>query len=273
MLKSYKNKQYFMKDHFDFLEKDEVMNNLMIGLLQKDYVVPDLLVAVTNKQERVLGMIAGKHMILAANTINPTLYNELVIYMDTVDYPGIIGPTQYSEVYKKMYSIHCNNTMNKLMSQRIYACDRINHVSHETGDFRLATIQDINTLIPWAYDFEVMIEGHANIENITEMLKKRILANILYVLVVNHEIVSMAQRTRPLAKTETVSLVYTPKDKRKKGYASRVVELLTQEILNDGKIATLYTDLSNPTSNKIYINIGYKPHCDSVVYKIDKSQT
>jgi hypothetical protein len=28
----------------------------------------------------------------------------------------------------------------------------------------------------------------------------------------------------------------------------------------------LYTDLANPTSNRIYMDIGYKPVCESVDY-------
>ena len=31
----------------------------------------------------------------------------------------------------------------------------------------------------------------------------------------------------------------------------------------------LYTDLSNPTSNKIYVNIGYEFVCDSADYAFD----
>ncbi|MCJ8010525.1 hypothetical protein MUG84_02060 [Paenibacillus sp. KQZ6P-2] len=32
------------------------------------------------------------------------------------------------------------------------------------------------------------------------------------------------------------------------------------------RFASLYTDLSNPVTNHIYMNIGYKPLADSVVY-------
>ena len=50
---------------------------------------------------------------------------------------------------------------------------------------------------------------------------------------------------------------------RGRGYASNCVAALTQKMLDQGrKFCFLYTDLSNPTSNKIYQQIGYRPVCD-----------
>lgn len=33
---------------------------------------------------------------------------------------------------------------------------------------------------------------------------------------------------------------------------------LTQDILDDGDVATLYTDQANPVSNRVYERIGYQ---------------
>ena len=57
---------------------------------------------------------------------------------------------------------------------------------------------------------------------------------------------------------------------RGKGYASACVAAMSQHLLDGGKtFCTLYTDLSNPTSNKIYQNIGYRPvvDCAMVTFK------
>ena len=65
----------------------------------------------------------------------------------------------------------------------------------------------------------------------------------------------------------TVGLVYTPPELRRKGYATACVAGVCREILKSGyDFCALYTDLSNPTSNSIYIKIGFKPVCDSVQY-------
>ncbi|BAY85818.1 GCN5-related N-acetyltransferase [Calothrix parasitica NIES-267] len=58
-------------------------------------------------------------------------------------------------------------------------------------------------------------------------------------------------------------MVYTPPEYRKKGYASACVAGLSQTLLGEGyKFCFLFTDLSNPTSNKIYQKIGYQPVAD-----------
>ncbi|MFP6594299.1 MAG: hypothetical protein VB860_04865, partial [Dehalococcoidia bacterium] len=45
--------------------------------------------------------------------------------------------------------------------------------------------------------------------------------------------------------------------------ATACVAALSQEMLDDGKeFCCLYTDLSNRTSNDIYMSIGFKPVCD-----------
>jgi predicted GNAT family acetyltransferase len=83
---------------------------------------------------------------------------------------------------------------------------------------------------------------------------------------VKGEMVSMAASTRPTPNNITISYVYTPNSERKKGYASDCVSAFTQILLDRGyKTTSLYTDLSNPTSNKIYTQIGYEPIMDSIV--------
>ena len=83
--------------------------------------------------------------------------------------------------------------------------------------------------------------------------------------------VSMAKKARPTKNGIVVNLVYTPHDQQRKGYATTCVAHLSQHLLNEGyKYCSLYTDLANPTSNSIYMKIGYEPVADSIVYKFIK---
>ena len=77
--------------------------------------------------------------------------------------------------------------------------------------------------------------------------------------------VSLAGVGRPTAHSMSVGPVFTPVEFRGNGYATSLVAQVSQEILDSGKtMATLYTDLSNPTSNAIYQRIGYRRVGDSV---------
>jgi predicted GNAT family acetyltransferase len=58
--------------------------------------------------------------------------------------------------------------------------------------------------------------------------------------------------------------VYTPPGRRGRGYATALVAALSAELLAAGRrFCFLYTDLANPTSNRIYQRIGYERVCDS----------
>ena len=61
--------------------------------------------------------------------------------------------------------------------------------------------------------------------------------------------------------------VYTPPEHRGRGYASALTAHVSAEQLAAGRdFCFLYTDLANPTSNKIYVAIGYRRVCDSIQY-------
>jgi len=75
--------------------------------------------------------------------------------------------------------------------------------------------------------------------------------------------VSMAGASGPTPNGIRVGAVYTPPERRRRGYASGLVAALSQEQLDAGKrFCFLYTDLANPTSNKIYQDIGYEAVSD-----------
>jgi hypothetical protein len=78
----------------------------------------------------------------------------------------------------------------------------------------------------------------------------------------------MAASARPTKNAIAVNTVYTPPENRGNGYASGCVAQLSQRLLDSGyKSCVLFTDLANPTSNKIYQNIGYKPVADFTAYE------
>ncbi len=63
--------------------------------------------------------------------------------------------------------------------------------------------------------------------------------------------------------------VYTPKAHRGRGFASRAVAEVSRRNLEQGIRCCLFTDQANPTSNKIYEAIGYRPVVDMVNLLVD----
>jgi GNAT superfamily N-acetyltransferase len=71
------------------------------------------------------------------------------------------------------------------------------------------------------------------------------------------EPVSTAFRKPATAGSARIGPVYTPAERRGRGYGSAVTAAATQDVLDDGAIPVLFTDRANPTSNKIYAALGY----------------
>lgn len=61
---------------------------------------------------------------------------------------------------------------------------------------------------------------------------------------------------------QRIGPVYTPREQRGRGYASAAVAEVSRRILAAGARPCLFTDQANPTSNKIYQAIGYRPVVD-----------
>ncbi|MFE7138031.1 GNAT family N-acetyltransferase [Streptomyces sp. NPDC057644] len=77
--------------------------------------------------------------------------------------------------------------------------------------------------------------------------------------------VALAGRTRMLAGTVRVTSVYTPPEFRGRGYGAAVTAAASRAALEEGAAEVLlFTDLANPTSNGVYLRIGYEPVADRV---------
>lgn len=71
--------------------------------------------------------------------------------------------------------------------------------------------------------------------------------------------VAMAASRNPSCGVARIGPVYTPPDLRGRGYGSAVTAAASADIQALNAVPVLYTDLANPTSNKIYQRLGYRP--------------
>ena len=87
---------------------------------------------------------------------------------------------------------------------------------------------------------------------------------------VEGDIVAMTGRARPTDNGVSINYVYTALDQRGNGYATSLVAHQSKWLLENGYgLCFLYTDLANPTSNRIYERIGYRQVAESAVYLVD----
>jgi predicted GNAT family acetyltransferase len=63
-----------------------------------------------------------------------------------------------------------------------------------------------------------------------------------------------------------VGPVYALPEQRRRGYGGAVTVAVTQAALDDGAASVvLFTNLANPTSNALYVRLGYRPLSDRVM--------
>ena len=154
------------------------------------------------------------------------------------------------------------------MKERIYELHKVNEIEYSHGTFRKGELTDLDKVLPWAAEFmKEAVSEEPTEEELEKYVRSKILSETLNIWE-DGQPVSIAASTRPAGKSISINLVFTPRPFRRRGYARSCVARLTEKLLNDGyQYCTIYTDLSNPTSNKIYQEIGYREVGD--LYEID----
>lgn len=127
------------------------------------------------------------------------------------------------------------------------------------GEIRVATETDFDLIYKWMDDF--IKETRIRAFDIESAVRNNIAKGFIYMLLIDGQPVSFAGFHDPVEllgkKIGRVGPVYTPKEFRKNGYASLITAHVTKKVIEQDAIATLYTQAENPTSNKIYQELGY----------------
>lgn len=125
------------------------------------------------------------------------------------------------------------------------------------GTLRLAAPEDRDLLVSWMEDFL----GEANLIGAAQAgaLVDARLRDQGLLLWDDEKPVSMTGLNPPVAGVVRVGPVYTPPPLRRRGYAGSAVAAVSRRALAGGaRRCMLFTDLANPTSNKIYAEVGYR---------------
>ncbi|MGW6191985.1 GNAT family N-acetyltransferase [Bacillus cereus] len=270
----YEDVLHFKKDVISFLEKNEQENNLILGVLQ--VAAEPIFMAVAKQGEEVTVVFlqtVEKQMIVATSEIGEEDIAELAKELTKVypDIPGFIGNKKVIQKLAEEIAILERKKTTLGMEQGVYELKRVKKKWSGDGIFRAVNSEELPLIEQWIYQFCEDVKLPTTKEEAKQTAYTLITTNRLFGLEVGGKLVSVAAKTRPTTNNITVNFVYTPKEERKKGYASICVAELSQRMLDEGyKTTTLYTDLANPTSNKIYQEIGYEKIMESVLIFLEE---
>jgi predicted GNAT family acetyltransferase len=156
------------------------------------------------------------------------------------------------------------------LAQRCYRLERLKEPQGVAGAARRAGEGDIELLTTWELEFEreAVPWEEAPLE-VTQDRLRRLLwrepeTGGFYFWEVEGRPVSLAGYGNPTPNSMRVGPVYTPPAERGHGYASACTAAACRFILDSGKsFVTLFADLANPTSNRIYMALGFEPVYDA----------
>jgi uncharacterized protein len=270
-LLKYEDPSLFKKDVKGFLEQDEVVNNLPLGVLQSAEKTPMLMAVVLKDEEIAWVMLQtqpSKIIFSKAASFSPEELQQIAEQMhhEFESIPGLIGDTKLIVELSGHLSKLRGVTAIVEMDQGLYKLEKVKGKIGSEGKLRALREQEHGLVKEWVYQFCKDVNLPIAMDEADAKAGELIKKGSLMGWEIDGEIVSMANTTRPTKRNINVNFVYTPIKHRKKGFASDCVAALSQMMLDQGyQTTSLYTDLSNPTSNKIYQEIGYEWVGDSVM--------
>ncbi len=277
--KEYKSIRKYFGEIEEYLLENEIENNLPLGILysfkNEDTLYkesPFLGLVTANSDVKLVAIMTPPHNLVIAGKEDYGVISKAVEYMrlNKILIPGVTGEKEIADRFAQLWGEHSECKIKVKMKQKIYKIDQVNNLVKSPGRLRKAYEKDIDLLQDWIVNsardmFNEDISKEEAYKSAESAIKK---ANIY--IWEDQKPVSMAVRTRPTKNAIVINGVYTPEKYRNKGYATSCVSALSQLLLQEGyKYCSLYTDLSNPTSNSIYVKIGYKPVSDSVMYSFE----
>lgn len=188
----------------------------------------------------------------------------------TPDLPGAVGPKGPADEFAALWQRRTGHRARLKMAERIFRLTRVVPPRPVAGHLRPATANDRDRVADWVRAFVLEAMGPEEDVSGAGTIADRWLGEPgrwLYVWDDGGP-VSMCGASGETANGIRIGAVYTPPELRGRGYASACVAAVSQAQLDRGRrFCFLYTDLANPTSNKIYQAIGYEPVCDVDEYR------
>jgi uncharacterized protein len=266
-LQRFNNIQKFSHEAQDYLFQHEAENGWLLGILDTLLHRPDrypqppyLAITKTNHDILAVAIRTPPHKLLLSKARNLEALTLIAQDLRQDTLPGVAGLVPEVEAFVQMWKTLTHQSSQRAVEMRIHQLTSVQPVIAANGHLRSATESDRALLVQWipAFISEVAEVDEDNVELIVDSgLKHR-----NFYLWEDNIPVSLVSGKCSYAFAR-IGSVYTPPEYRQKGYATACVAALSQKLLDQGcHCCYLLTDLTNPTSNRIYRQIGYRPISD-----------
>jgi len=263
----------FLEQAGGLLLRDEARHNLAFGIVSFALDHPDVYSEVRGWVVREGGDVVGAalrtppyNLVLARPAARGAL--EVLAESITEELPGVVGAVPEVDAFASGWSGLHGVTPTTRFDQRIYALEELVPPRGVDGAMRRASVEDRALVLEWMTAFtDEALRGGDDPRRIERSVDARLGAEGaggICLWEAGGMPVSLAGFGGPTPNGLRIGPVYTPPEHRGCGYGSAVTAAASQVALDRGKrFCFLYTDLANPTSNAIYMRLGYRAVCDS----------
>jgi len=259
-----------------FLAEREAENNLLFGISSAILITPEVFAEDTPR----FATVADDSGRIVAATLRTPPHNQVLSWTDDMDavdalvdvlrdeqLPGFLGPTAAAARFASKWTAATGQNVRIEVAERIFRLSSVIEPDQPaSGTRRLAEPRDRELIARWiaAFFAEAVPESPPNPD--PQSTADRWIARtgrMLYLWEDGGVGVSMVGAGGETPNGIRIGPVYTPPDLRGRGYASSLTAAASADQLERGnRFCFLFTDLANPTSNRIYRAIGYEPVCD-----------
>jgi len=264
-----------------FLEAREAEHNLLFGIASAIRATPEVFAedppqfaSVTDAGGRVVAatLRTPPHNQVLSSVDDMAAVDSLVQALRDEPIPGVLGPTDAAARFAGGWTDATGQPARVQVAERIFRLERVIPPDRPApGSWRIAQPNDRDLLARWLVAFTTEAVPEAPPLEDPAGTADRWLARrgrVAYLWEDEGQVVSLVGAGGETPHGIRIGPVFTPPGLRGRGYASSLTAAASTDQLGRGRrFCFLFTDLGNPTSNKIYRAIGYEPVCDVDQYR------
>jgi hypothetical protein len=263
----------FLRAAGDSLERDEAANSLILGLARLLVERPErfegepFLATVERDGEAVAAALAAppsRVVLWAAETTRPLAALADALLVEGVETPGAVGPAAVAGAFAAAWAARTGGAAcrgRRLRAFQLRAAEAATAPAPpETGRLRPAGEAEVDLVARWLDAFRD--ETGVAMASPRAVAEQQVAAGDLH-LWHDREPVAMAAVLRRTRHGAGIGHVYTPPERRRRGHARAGVGALSRLLLERGaSFCALFADLDEPGSNRLCLDLGFRPVAD-----------
>ena len=270
----------FLDEAGPLLLEDEARHNLLLGLagtLRDDPGrYPEFRLWVVADAGEVVGaaLQTPPHNLVVARPARAGAIEALAEAVDD-DLPGLTAANPEAQEFAALWSSRHGVAPRLRFAQGVYALERVLPVPTAPGRMRDMAAADLPLVRAWwlAFGREALHGEELDEAELARSVDARLRSPHSGAVLWEDDgrVVSLAGFGGATPNGIRIGPVYTPPERRGRGYATALVAEQSQALLDAGRrFCFLYTDLANPTANAIYRRIGYELACESAEFRFER---